>query len=88
MSSRSSGQQTDIDHLTLSTDDSILLRIHYPLPSDTPKSPVLIVMIMQFMVSIRLYLQTQWWLLPELNRGHRDFQSPALPTELFDGHRD
>jgi hypothetical protein len=24
----------------------------------------------------------KWWLLPELNWGHRDFQSPALPTEL------
>ena len=22
------------------------------------------------------------WLLSELNQGHRDFQSPALPTEL------
>ena len=23
-----------------------------------------------------------WWLLPELNWGHVDFQSTALPTEL------
>ena len=23
-----------------------------------------------------------WWRLPELNRGHVDFQSTALPTEL------
>ena len=24
----------------------------------------------------------KWWFLPELNRGHKDFQSFALPTEL------
>ena len=24
----------------------------------------------------------KWWRLPELNRGHTDFQSVALPTEL------
>lgn len=24
----------------------------------------------------------EWWLDPELNRGHMDFQSIALPTEL------
>jgi hypothetical protein len=24
-----------------------------------------------------------WWLIPESNQGHRDFQSPALPTELM-----
>ena len=23
-----------------------------------------------------------WWQDPELNRGHKDFQSSALPTEL------
>ena len=25
---------------------------------------------------------TAWWRDPELNWGHGDFQSPALPTEL------
>src|SRR5271165_2572318 len=29
------------------------------------------------MVSLR-----KWWQDPELNRGHKDFQSSALPTEL------
>jgi hypothetical protein len=24
----------------------------------------------------------EWWLEPELNRRHKDFQSSALPTEL------
>jgi hypothetical protein len=24
----------------------------------------------------------KWWLEPELNRRHKDFQSSALPTEL------
>jgi hypothetical protein len=24
-----------------------------------------------------------WWRNPESNRGHKDFQSSALPTELF-----
>jgi hypothetical protein len=24
----------------------------------------------------------RWWLEPELNRRHKDFQSSALPTEL------
>ncbi len=24
----------------------------------------------------------KWWLGPESNRGHEDFQSSALPTEL------
>ena len=24
----------------------------------------------------------KWWLDPELNWGHKDFQSSALPTEL------
>jgi hypothetical protein len=24
----------------------------------------------------------KWWQDPELNRGHKDFQSSALPTEL------
>ena len=27
-------------------------------------------------------LASQWWLRPELNRRHTDFQSVALPTEL------
>ena len=26
--------------------------------------------------------KTKWWLDPESNRGHTDFQSVALPTEL------
>ena len=25
----------------------------------------------------------KWWQNPDLNRGHEDFQSSALPTELF-----
>jgi hypothetical protein len=25
----------------------------------------------------------KWWQKPELNRRHKDFQSSALPTELF-----
>ena len=25
----------------------------------------------------------KWWLNPDLNWGHADFQSAALPTELF-----
>ena len=27
-------------------------------------------------------LPEKWWQDPELNRGHKDFQSSALPTEL------
>ncbi len=27
-------------------------------------------------------LISKWWLEPELNRRHKDFQSSALPTEL------
>jgi hypothetical protein len=27
-------------------------------------------------------LEKKWWLLPESNWGHVDFQSTALPTEL------
>ncbi len=26
--------------------------------------------------------QKEWWRDPESNRGHKDFQSSALPTEL------
>ena len=25
----------------------------------------------------------EWWLIPESNQGHKDFQSSALPTELM-----
>jgi hypothetical protein len=32
-------------------------------------------------------LYMDWWLDPELNWGHKDFQSSALPTELS-SHRD
>src|SRR3989304_6346662 len=31
-------------------------------------------------------LDVSWWPLPELNWGHEDFQSSALPSELK-GHR-
>ena len=27
-------------------------------------------------------LRQKWWLEPELNQRHKDFQSSALPTEL------
>ena len=30
----------------------------------------------------KLLKQKEWWLGPESNRGHEDFQSSALPTEL------
>ena len=28
-------------------------------------------------------IKKKWWLNPDLNWGHADFQSAALPTELF-----
>jgi hypothetical protein len=31
---------------------------------------------------LRWINQKKWWLGPELNRRHKDFQSSALPTEL------
>ena len=40
-----------------------------------------------FKLSGRLFLDRwkKWWPNLELNQGHADFQSAALPTELF-GH--
>ena len=29
-----------------------------------------------------LFQKEEWWQDPESNRGHKDFQSSALPTEL------
>ena len=31
---------------------------------------------------MQMPLFLKWWLIPESNRGHEDFQSSALPTEL------
>ena len=33
-------------------------------------------------------MRKKWWLEPELNRRHKDFQSSALPTELSSHHND
>ena len=34
------------------------------------------------MIAKTIALGNTWWLLPDLNRGHKALQASALPTEL------
>ena len=55
---------------------------HFPIPnSDSSPGSAKLLLKNPQLIELRV-LRIKWWRDPDLNRGHMDFQSIALPTEL------